>query len=197
LVWGLSGDGTEFCAPVTAEFWAPVTGWSPHLVGRGGRLIRLCRGGARGARGATAPQNFAWPPSGPPKFFRSFSESPTQTIDSSPCCKTGPSSGPKYVCFRPCGAVFRIFEQLALALKTELALKFFNPRACHPRVEKTIKRETVHTLNLVKISGFEMKMQLCNVFLRNVLRYILVSRFALNQNGVEQCSSIFLSSTNP
>ena len=25
---------------------------------------------------------------------RSLSESPTQTIDSSPCCKTGPSSGP-------------------------------------------------------------------------------------------------------
>ena len=31
----------------------------------------------------------------PPKFFRSSSESPTQTIDSSPCCKTGPSSGPQ------------------------------------------------------------------------------------------------------
>jgi len=35
---------------------------------------------------------------------------------------------------------------------------------------KTIKRETVLTLNLVKISGFETKMQLYNVFLRNVLR---------------------------
>jgi len=31
---------------------------------------------------------------GPPKFFRSLSERPTQTIDTSPCCKTGPSSDP-------------------------------------------------------------------------------------------------------
>jgi len=61
------------------------------------------RGGARGVPGeATAPPNFACPPSGPPKIFRvtschwsrSLSESPTQTIHSSPCCKTGPSSGP-------------------------------------------------------------------------------------------------------
>jgi len=33
---------------------------------------------------------------------RSLSESPTQTIDSSPCCKTGPSSGPpKWKCLTP------------------------------------------------------------------------------------------------
>ena len=39
---------------------------------------------------------------GPPKFFRSLSESPTQTIDSSPCCKTSPSSGPpKWKCLAP------------------------------------------------------------------------------------------------
>jgi len=38
----------------------------------------------------------------PPKFFRSLSESPTQTIDSSPCCKTGPTSGPpKWKCLAP------------------------------------------------------------------------------------------------
>ena len=46
----------------------------------------------------------------PPKIFRvtschwsrSLSESPTQTIDSSPCCKTGPSSGPpKWKCLAP------------------------------------------------------------------------------------------------
>jgi len=38
----------------------------------------------------------------PPKFFRSLSESPTQTIDSSPCCKTGPSSSPpKWKCLAP------------------------------------------------------------------------------------------------
>jgi len=33
---------------------------------------------------------------------RSLSESPTQTTDSSPCCKTGPSSGPpKWKCLAP------------------------------------------------------------------------------------------------
>ena len=54
----------------------------------------LSRGGARGVPGGElSPQNFAWPPKCPPKI-RSLSESPTQTIDSSPCCKTGPSSGP-------------------------------------------------------------------------------------------------------
>jgi len=38
----------------------------------------------------------------PQNFFRSLSESPTQTIDSSPCCKTGPSSGPpKSKCLAP------------------------------------------------------------------------------------------------
>ena len=39
-----------------------------------------------------------------PTFFRSLPESPTQTIDSSPCCKTGPSSGPpnENVWLRPC-----------------------------------------------------------------------------------------------
>jgi len=46
----------------------------------------------------------------PPQIFRvtschwsrSLSESPTQTIDSSPCCKTGPSSGPpKWKCLAP------------------------------------------------------------------------------------------------
>ena len=66
--------------------------------------------------GATAPSpNFAWPPRVPPKIFRvtschwsrSLSESPTQTIDSSPCCKTGPSSGPpnENVWLRPCSNV--------------------------------------------------------------------------------------------
>jgi len=39
---------------------------------------------------------------GLPKFFRSLSESPTQTIDSSPCCKTGHSSAPpKWKCLAP------------------------------------------------------------------------------------------------
>ena len=43
------------------------------------------------------PKKFAWPPqnfSRDVRRSRSLSESPTQTIDSSPCCKTGPSSGP-------------------------------------------------------------------------------------------------------
>jgi len=50
-------------------------------------------GGARG-RGGHFPPMFWLTPKCPPKYFRSLSESPTQTIDSSPCCKTGPSSGP-------------------------------------------------------------------------------------------------------
>ena len=55
------------------------------------------------ARGATSPQKFCLaPPVALPKFFRSLSESPTQTIDSSPCCKAGPSSGPpKWKCLAP------------------------------------------------------------------------------------------------
>ena len=62
------------------------------------------RGGDRGVpRGATTPPIFAWPPPVPlPNFFRFLSESPTQTIDSSPCGKTGPSSGPpKWKCLAP------------------------------------------------------------------------------------------------
>jgi len=48
-----------------------------------------------GAKGGHFPQKFCLvPPVAPQKFFRSFSESPTQTIDSPPCCKSGPSSGP-------------------------------------------------------------------------------------------------------
>jgi len=63
----------------------------------------LLRGGARGVPGGPLPpQNFVWPPQWPPKIFRvtschwcrSLSGSPTQTIDSSPCCKTGSSSDP-------------------------------------------------------------------------------------------------------
>ena len=63
--------------------------WSGAELGR-------CQGG-------TAPPKFCLaPPVAPPKIFRSLSESPTQTIDSSPCCKTGPSSGPpKWKCLAP------------------------------------------------------------------------------------------------
>ena len=45
-------------------------------------------------QGRSPPKVLPGHPSGPPKIFRSLSESPTRTIDSSPCCKTGPSSGP-------------------------------------------------------------------------------------------------------
>jgi len=34
FLWGLSGDWTEF--------WAPVTAWVPPIGGYGVRLIRLC-----------------------------------------------------------------------------------------------------------------------------------------------------------
>jgi len=58
-------------------------------------LLVYIRGGARGVPGGElTPKVLLGPPVTPPKFFRPLSESPTQTIDSSPCCKTGPSSGP-------------------------------------------------------------------------------------------------------
>ena len=62
-------------------------------------FITVGRGGARGCQGGPLPpKNFAGPPQWPSQnqvsFCRSLSESPTQTIDSSPCCKTGPSSAP-------------------------------------------------------------------------------------------------------
>jgi len=65
------------------------------------------RGGAREVPGgATSPPKFCLAsPVAPPKIFRSLSKSPAQTIDSSPCCKTGPSSAPpqnENVWLRPC-----------------------------------------------------------------------------------------------
>ena len=61
------------------------------------------RGGARVVPGGHYPPKFCLAPPVTPKIFRvtschwsrSLAESPTQTIDSSPCCKTGPSSGPQ------------------------------------------------------------------------------------------------------
>ena len=91
------------------------------------------RGGARGMPGgATAPPKFClapqWPPQNFPRDVMSLHWSPTQTIDSSPCCKTGPSSGPpKWKCLTPplvlhipcsmphfyleCGKMFNAFVQ--------------------------------------------------------------------------------------
>ena len=64
------------------------------------------RGGARVVPGGHSPPNFAWPPQWLSQNFpgdvMSLHWSPTQTIDSSPCCKTGPSSGPpKWKCLAP------------------------------------------------------------------------------------------------
>ena len=60
-----------------------------------------------GAKGGYCPPKIL---PGLPKFFRSLSESPTQTIDSSPCCKTGSSSGPpnENVWLRPCSSLKHI-----------------------------------------------------------------------------------------
>jgi len=58
-----------------------------HLLWTGAEL-----GGCQGW--PLPPQNFAWPPQNFPRDVMSLHWSPTQTIDSSPCCKTGPSSGP-------------------------------------------------------------------------------------------------------
>jgi len=95
------------------------------------------RGGASGCQdGHCPPKILPGPSSGPPKFFRSHSESPTQTIDSSPCCKTGPSSGPpkKNVWLRPClgqslpclkqNAVLK-FVSLSTARKKAISLRSF------------------------------------------------------------------------
>jgi len=66
------------------------------MIAYGMTKLRLrVRGGARGVPGGPLPPKILpGHPSDPPKFFRSLSESPTQTIDSSPCYKTGPFSGP-------------------------------------------------------------------------------------------------------
>ena len=92
------------------------------------------RGGARGMpEGATAPPKFCLPPQilpappvAPPKFFRSLSESPTQTIDSSTCCKTGPSSDPpKWNC-------------LASPLTTSVQCKMFHHCFCEKKTVVTV-----------------------------------------------------------
>jgi len=50
-------------------------------------------GGCQG--GHCPPKILPGPPSGPPKFFRSLSESPTQTIDSSLAAKLAPPVAPQ------------------------------------------------------------------------------------------------------
>ena len=76
--------------------------WTQTSVAGNAARQRLPAAELGGYHGGNCPQNFTWSPSGPPKFFRSLSKSPTQTINSSPCCKTGPSSGPpKWKCLAP------------------------------------------------------------------------------------------------
>ena len=80
----LSSSGDLLHERHLTVFWGISTGNGLRTV--------TSRGGARGYQGVYCT----------PKIFRvtschrsmSFSESPTQTIDSSPCCKTGPSSAP-------------------------------------------------------------------------------------------------------
>ena len=52
------------------------------------------RGGARGVPGGPLPPQILPAPPNFPRDVMPLHWSPTQTIDSSPCCKTGPSSGP-------------------------------------------------------------------------------------------------------
>jgi len=64
------------------------------------------RGGAWGVPGGHCPTKILPGPPVPPKNFprdvMSLHWSPTQSIDSSPCCKTGPSSvTPKWKCLAP------------------------------------------------------------------------------------------------
>ena len=69
-----------------------------------------------GFQGGNDPLKFYLaPPVAPSIFFRSFSESPTQTINSSPCCKTGPSSGPpKWKCLAPPLVTCKMFSRVLL-----------------------------------------------------------------------------------
>ena len=58
-----------------------------------------CQGGHCPPKILPGPQ---WPPQNFPRDVMSLHWSPTQTTDSSPCCKTGPSSGPpKWKCLAP------------------------------------------------------------------------------------------------
>ena len=72
------------------------------------------RGGPGGCQGGPMPPKILpAPPVAPQKFCRSLSESPTQTMDSSPCCKTVPSSvPPKWKCLAPpLDTTFRYFQK--------------------------------------------------------------------------------------
>jgi len=76
----------------------------PHTEGGCQRVSH--RGGARGVPGGPLPPHFClapqWPPKNFPRDVMPLHWSPTLTIDSSPCCKTGPSSGPpKWKCLAP------------------------------------------------------------------------------------------------
>jgi len=99
--WSLNPARAQTRLEPDIYFCSLIYAWKPNLL----RELRYAQPGAElgGARGATAPPKFCLaPPVAPPKFLRSFFESPTQTIDSSPCCKTGPSSGPpKWKCLAP------------------------------------------------------------------------------------------------
>jgi len=64
-----------------------------------GAELRGCQGGHCPLKIFALPQ---WPPQNFPRDVMSLHWSPTQTIDSYPCCKTGPSSGPpKRKCLAP------------------------------------------------------------------------------------------------
>jgi len=98
------------------------------VLGRYSVSLRTCAGlqGRGGARGGHFPQKIL---PGPPKFFRSLSESPTQIIDSSPYCKTGPSSGPpnENVWLRPCCRAQCIRTSLGLSWTLILTMQFSCP----------------------------------------------------------------------
>ena len=104
-------EGPPIWNSLVPRKWKFASGWytqTPVLVIRASAYvpehIRPSTGVELG--GATAPPKFCL---APPKFSAwrhatgvGLSESPTQTIDSSPCCKTGPSSGPpKWKCLAP------------------------------------------------------------------------------------------------
>ena len=80
--------------PGLKHLTSPFTNRSAQVFPVWQKMV-VSRGGARGLPGGPLPpQNFAWPQKNFPRDVMPLHWRPTQTIDSSPCCKTGPSSGP-------------------------------------------------------------------------------------------------------
>jgi len=136
-----ASGGTPFMPPLSARHWFFIIQSFEQLSVSEKQSCPetfYCDAGPElgGCQGGPLPlQNFVWPPQWPPQNFprddMPLHWSPTQTTDSSPCCKTGPSSGPpKWKCLAPrllWWNIFQFFHQdfwatCGLPWKTENAL---------------------------------------------------------------------------